>query len=77
VRELFDEINPITDFIGRDLELTFNDYYLDEPKFDEKTSIAKRTSTLRRRSRQERGSSTSARLMKSRTGSLPWATCRS
>jgi DNA-directed RNA polymerase subunit beta len=41
VRELFDEINPITDFIGRDLELTFNDYYLDEPKFDEKTSMTK------------------------------------
>jgi DNA-directed RNA polymerase subunit beta len=41
VRELFDEINPITDFIGRDLELTFNDYYMDEPKFDEKTSMTK------------------------------------
>jgi len=41
VRELFDEINPITDFIGRDLELSFNDYYLDEPKFDEKTSMTK------------------------------------
>ena len=27
--ELFDEINPITDFIGRDLELYFEDYYLD------------------------------------------------
>ena len=33
--ELFDEINPITDFIGRDLELYFEDYYLDEPKFSE------------------------------------------
>ena len=33
--ELFDEINPITDFIGRDLELHFDDYYLDEPKFSE------------------------------------------
>lgn len=33
--ELFDEINPITDFIGRDLELYFDDYYLDEPKFSE------------------------------------------
>jgi len=33
--ELFDEINPVTDFIGRDLELYFEDYYLDEPKFSE------------------------------------------
>ena len=41
IRELFDEINPIRDFIGRDLELWFEDYYLDEPKFDEATSHAK------------------------------------
>jgi len=33
--ELFDEINPVTDFIGRDLELYFEDYNLDEPKFSE------------------------------------------
>ncbi|MBI2551331.1 DNA-directed RNA polymerase subunit beta [Candidatus Uhrbacteria bacterium] len=43
IRELFDEINPITDFIGRDLELFFGDYYLDEPKFDERTSRVKNT----------------------------------
>ncbi|MFH0927860.1 MAG: DNA-directed RNA polymerase subunit beta [bacterium] len=41
VRELFDEISPIHDFIGRDLELSFHEYYLDDPKFDEKTSRAK------------------------------------
>jgi len=41
VRELFSEVNPIRDFIGRDLELYFDDYYLDEPKFDEKTSRMK------------------------------------
>lgn len=35
IRELFDEISPITDFTGRDLELYFEDYYIDEPKFDE------------------------------------------
>ncbi len=35
LKELFDEINPIRDYIGRDLELYFLDYYLDEPKFDE------------------------------------------
>ena len=35
VKELFDEISPITDFSGRNLELYMEDYYLDEPKFDE------------------------------------------
>ncbi|MBT6691726.1 DNA-directed RNA polymerase subunit beta [Candidatus Parcubacteria bacterium] len=38
LKELFDEISPIKDFIGRDLELYFLDYYLDEPKFDEVTA---------------------------------------
>ncbi len=38
LKELFAEINPIKDFIGRDLELYFLDYYLDEPKFDERTA---------------------------------------
>ena len=41
VRELFDEISPIRDFIGRDLELSFGDYYLDDAKFDEITSRVK------------------------------------
>ncbi len=41
IRDLFKEISPITDFVGRDLELRFEDYYLDEPKFDETTSKAK------------------------------------
>src|SRR5574344_2455735 len=39
--ELFDEINPISDFIGRDLELYLEDYYLDEPKFNETESRQK------------------------------------
>jgi len=39
--DLFDEISPITDFIGRDLELYFEDYYFDEPKFDETESRSK------------------------------------
>jgi DNA-directed RNA polymerase subunit beta len=39
--ELLDEISPIKDFIGRDLELYFEDYYLDEPKFSEVESKAK------------------------------------
>ncbi|OGM00710.1 DNA-directed RNA polymerase subunit beta [Candidatus Uhrbacteria bacterium RIFOXYC2_FULL_47_19] len=41
LRELFEEISPVRDFIGRDLELYFLDYYLDEPKFDEVTARAK------------------------------------
>ncbi|MSR85414.1 DNA-directed RNA polymerase subunit beta, partial [Candidatus Uhrbacteria bacterium] len=41
IRELFKEISPIKDFIGRDLELQFIDYFFDEAKFDEKTSKAK------------------------------------
>jgi len=39
--ELFDEINPVSDFIGRDLELYLDDYYLDEPKFSEVESREK------------------------------------
>ncbi len=41
IGELFHEVSPVKDFIGRDLELTFTDYYLDEPKFDEVTSKSK------------------------------------
>ena len=41
LKDLFDEISPMTDFSGRDLELYFTDYYLDEPKFDENISKEK------------------------------------
>ncbi|TSC55778.1 MAG: DNA-directed RNA polymerase subunit beta [Parcubacteria group bacterium Gr01-1014_18] len=41
LRELFDEVSPIRDFIGRDLELSFLDFYLDEPKFSETISREK------------------------------------
>ncbi len=41
LKELFDEISPIQDFTGRDLELHFTDYYLDEPRFDEVTAKSK------------------------------------
>lgn len=33
LQELFSEINPIVDFTSKDLELSINDYYLDEPKY--------------------------------------------
>ncbi len=39
--ELFDEFSPIGDFIGRDLQLTFGEFYFDEPKFSEVESKAK------------------------------------
>lgn len=41
LKELFEEISPIGDFTGRDLELHFDDYYLDEPRFDETMAKAK------------------------------------
>ncbi|PIT90814.1 MAG: DNA-directed RNA polymerase subunit beta, partial [Candidatus Komeilibacteria bacterium CG10_big_fil_rev_8_21_14_0_10_41_13] len=41
LKELFEEVSPIKDFIGRNLELYFEDYYLDDPKFDERTARAK------------------------------------
>ncbi|MBT4153987.1 MAG: DNA-directed RNA polymerase subunit beta [Candidatus Magasanikbacteria bacterium] len=44
IKDLFDELSPITDFTGRDLELYMEDYYIDEPKFDEVTSREKNIS---------------------------------
>ncbi len=41
LKELFEEISPIADFTSRDLELHFDDYYLDEPRFDENQAKAK------------------------------------
>jgi DNA-directed RNA polymerase subunit beta len=35
LRELFEEISPITDFTGKNLELHFRDYQFGEPRFDE------------------------------------------
>jgi DNA-directed RNA polymerase subunit beta len=35
LRELFDEVSPITDYSGKELELHFLDYHLDEPKHTE------------------------------------------
>src|SRR5439155_12908965 len=33
LRELFDEINPITDYTGKNFELKFLDYEFGQPKF--------------------------------------------
>jgi len=44
IKYLLQEVNPITDFTGKDLELYFEDYYLDEPKYDEVTAKNKNIS---------------------------------
>ncbi|HBG81309.1 TPA: DNA-directed RNA polymerase subunit beta [candidate division CPR2 bacterium] len=41
LRELLDEINPIEDFTGKALELSFGDYYLEEPKYTERQAKEK------------------------------------
>ena len=38
LRELFDEVSPIRDWGGKDIELHFLDYRLDEAKYDEKSA---------------------------------------
>lgn len=43
LRELFEEISPIKDFTGKNLELYFGQYYLDKPKFDELTAKERNT----------------------------------
>src|SRR3989344_6733094 len=43
LKELFEELSPIKDFIGRDLELYFEEHYLDEPKFNEKEAKERNT----------------------------------
>jgi len=35
LKQLFQEISPIKDYTGTDLELYFSDYYFDEPKYNE------------------------------------------
>jgi len=41
LKELFNELSPIKDYSGKDLELYFSDYYFDEPKYDEETALYK------------------------------------
>ncbi len=43
LKELLSEINPIKDFTGKNLELTFGDYFFDKPKYDENTSRERNT----------------------------------
>lgn len=41
LRELMDEISPIKDYTSKEFELFFDDYYFDEPKYDETKSREK------------------------------------
>jgi DNA-directed RNA polymerase subunit beta len=41
LRELFDEISPIKDHTGKELELSFLDYKFDQPKYSETKSLEK------------------------------------
>jgi len=41
LQELFDEISPVTDFTGKEVELCFKEYYFDKPKFSERTASEK------------------------------------
>src|SRR6202171_834934 len=41
LKELFDEINPITDYTGKNYELRFLDYTFGEPKFDKEECRAR------------------------------------
>lgn len=43
LKELLAEINPIRDFTGKNLELSFGDYFFDKPKYDENTSRERNT----------------------------------
>jgi len=44
LKELLNEVNPITDFTNKDLELTLDEYYLDDPKYPAAVSKAKNIS---------------------------------
>ncbi|HZZ99094.1 MAG TPA: DNA-directed RNA polymerase subunit beta [Candidatus Paceibacterota bacterium] len=43
-KELLKDISPIEDWTGKELELSFVDYKLEEPKYDERTSMEKNVS---------------------------------
>src|SRR4051794_31154492 len=43
LKELFEEISSIKDFTSKNLELFFGDYFLDKPKYDEKTAKERNT----------------------------------
>ncbi|GAG77902.1 unnamed protein product, partial [marine sediment metagenome] len=63
LNELFDECSPITDFTGKELELYFGKYYLDEPKYGEKKARERNTT-------YEAPLRVKARLVNKKTGEI-------
>ena len=63
LRSLLDEISPITDFSGKELELSFGDYKFDEPKYDEAESS-------RRNASYESALRVNVRLLVKKTGEI-------
>ncbi len=43
-KELLKEVSPISDWTNKELELSFLDYKLEDPKYDERTAVEKNTS---------------------------------
>src|SRR3989344_5832958 len=41
LKELLEEVSPIKDYTGKEIELHFLDHYFDEPKYDEEYSKVK------------------------------------
>src|SRR3989338_4897781 len=44
LKELLKDISPISDWTGKELEISFVDFRLDEPKYSERTAIEKNIS---------------------------------
>ena len=44
LRELLKDVSPVEDWTGKELELSFLDFRLDEAKYDERTAIEKNIS---------------------------------
>lgn len=42
IGEVFEEINPVVDFSGKLLSLSFGDYFMDEPKYSQKVARQKK-----------------------------------
>ncbi|MBI2552177.1 DNA-directed RNA polymerase subunit beta [Candidatus Uhrbacteria bacterium] len=79
IKELFEEVSPMKDFTGRDLELWFDEYYFDEPKFDEVTSHVKNVTfeaPLRVKARLQNKRSGEVKTQEVYLGDLPLMTPR-
>lgn len=79
LKELFEEVSPIRDWSGKDLELYFTDYYFDEPKYTEneaKNQNASYEAPLRVKLRLENKKSGHSREQEIYLGEFPLMTER-